>query len=348
MKKILSIILISLTFSQYISTKTYANCDMSCINEEQIDVTKLNKKGTQIFTQTIDNKKVTITRYEQFSKTNLYLEKEIYDAVKELIQKKNSKIDLNVFIHVLDRAMDLLCKTTNAEANALSQITKTIDTQTLNKITEDEQKKAAMRGRDSAVIPSAGATALGTTLGILCKSGFVKVMEGETAKTLLTKVGLSASGTFASIVPLAAGFTVGGLVLYGCGELYNRFYIIPLTEKLQNLLLVRQHIYAIIKDDVINHRWIDGNILITAAPIDTSCTKGYSSFHHIDGVRYNKSQKVINWEFAKSECKFLNADHDDCYQKAKETIECLIQNRDDPSKCKNNPYYHSERYALEL
>ncbi|MFR1179235.1 MAG: hypothetical protein ACLSSW_04930 [Acutalibacteraceae bacterium] len=31
-------------------------------------------------------------------------------------------------------------------------------------------------------------------------------------------------------------------------------------------------------EDVINHRWIDGNVLITAVPIDSSCTKGYARF----------------------------------------------------------------------
>ena len=81
-------------------------------------------------------------------------------------------------------------------------------------------------------------------------------------------------------------------------------------------------------------------MLITAVPTDNSCTKGYARFHNVDGIRYSKSQKAINWEFAQAECQFLNADHDDCYQEAKKTIDCLWANLEDPSKCKNNPYYH--------
>lgn len=349
MRRFVSTIMI-LTVINLMNFTSYASCDMDINYEKFIDFSEVIEGKACSISQEIDNKKVKITRYEQFSKTNLDLEKEIYDAIKELIQKQNGQVDPNVFIHVFDRAIDLLCQTTAAEANALSQIAKMIDTQTLNKLSEEEQKKAAMNGRDSAVSPAIGATAISTALGALSKAGLAKIVGSETAKALLAKVGLSATGTIASIVPVAGGLAVGGLVLYGCSKLYNELYIIPLTNRLQNLLLVRQHIYAIIKDDVINHRWIDGNVLITAAPTDSSCTKGYAHFHHIDGVHYNKSQKAINWEFAKSECKFLNEDQDECYQEAKETIECLWDNQDDPSQCKNNQYYYKNngKYALEL
>lgn len=351
MKKILSTTIMTLMVVNSLNFISYANCNMNINYKNLINFSKLIKDNEiDSVTQTIDDKEITVTSYEQFSKTNLDLEKDIYDAVKELIQKQNSQVNPNVFIHVFDRAMDLLCQTTTAEANALNQVVKMIDNQTLSKLTEDEQKKAAIKGRDSAVLPSAGTATISAALATLSKAGFAKLVESGTAKALLAKVGLSATGTIASIVPIAGGVAVGALVLYGCDKLYNEIFVIPITKKLQNLLLVRQHIYAIIKDDVINHRWIDGNVLITAVPTNTSCTKGYANFHHIDGVRYNKPQKSINWEFAKSECKFLNEDHDECYQKAKETIECLWNNQDDPSQCRNNPYYYkrNEKYALEL
>ena len=68
MKKLLSVLLISLVSIQYMSTNTYANCDMSYIDEEQIDFSKLTKKGSHSITQTIDGKEVMVTRYEQISK----------------------------------------------------------------------------------------------------------------------------------------------------------------------------------------------------------------------------------------------------------------------------------------
>ena len=55
MKKLLSVLLISLISTQCIST-IYADCDMSYIDEEQIDFTKLNKKNVQSITQTIGDK----------------------------------------------------------------------------------------------------------------------------------------------------------------------------------------------------------------------------------------------------------------------------------------------------
>lgn len=148
---------------------------------------------------------------------------------------------------------------------------------------------------------------------------------------------------------MIAGSTIASVgAFFGISKLYNKFYVDPFTQKLENLLWAFQHVYSVVKDDIINHRWMDGNVLITAVPLDSSCTEGYARFHNVDGIRYSKSQKAINWEFAKAECKFLNADHDDCYQKAKETIECLWDNLDDPSKCESNPYYYGNAEKYEL
>ena len=165
MKKLLSVLLISLVPIQYINTNTYANCDMSYIDEEQIDFSKLTKKGSHSITQTVDDKKIKVTSYEQISRVKIDLEKEIADALKKLVKNHNSNIDANVFIHIFDKAMDLLIHTAKTGANALNQIEKMIDDETLNKLNEKEQEEAAVEGRDSAIIPTLGATALGATLG---------------------------------------------------------------------------------------------------------------------------------------------------------------------------------------
>lgn len=126
---------------------------------------------------------------------------------------------------------------------------------------------------------------------------------------------------------------------YLAGFAYN-YYQISQENKVSRLIDVYKNIKRQVYEGIIKHKWIGNNVLITAVPTDSSCLEGYARFHNVDGVRYSKSQKAINWEFAKTECKFLNADHDDCYQEAKKTIDCLWDNLEDPSKCKNNPYYH--------
>lgn len=349
MKKLLSVLLISLVPIQYINTNTYANCDMSYIDEEQIDFSKLIKKGARSITQTVDDKKIKVTSYEQISRVKIDLEKEIADALKKLVKNHNSNIDANVFIHIFDKAMDLLIHTAKTGANALNQIEKMIDDETLNKLNEKEQEEAAVEGRDSAIIPTLGATALGATLGALSKSGISKIVGSKAIQLLLAKAGLGSLGGPVTAMVVIAGSTIASVgAFFGFSSLYNKFHVEPITQKLENLLWAFQHVYCLVRDDIINHRWMDGNVLITAVPLDSSCTEGYARFHNVDGIRYSKSQKAINWEFAKAECKFLNADHDDCYQKAKETIECLWDNLDDPSKCESNPYYYGNAEKYEL
>lgn len=63
-----------------------------------------------------------------------------------------------------------------------------------------------------------------------------------------------------------------------CPSNWRLFYILPMSNKLKNLIDVYKDIYMQVYEDVINHRWIDGNVLITAVPIDSSCTKGYARF----------------------------------------------------------------------
>ena len=350
MKKNLFIIPTIIIIISSIHFVSYADCNMNINYKKLIDFSEvINGDDMDSITQTIDDKEVTITGYEQMSKINMYFEKKISDRIKKLVKNRNSNIDANVFVHVFDKAMDLLIHTTSTGANALKQIEKMIDDETLNKLNEKEQEEAAVEGRDSAIIPTLGATALGATLGALSKSGISKIVGSKAIQLLLAKVGLgSLGGPVTAMVAIAVSTIASVGAFFGVSTLYNKFYVDPFTQKLENLLWAFQHVYSVVKDDIINHRWMDGNVLITAVPLDSSCTEGYARFHNVDGIHFSKSQKAINWEFANAECKFLNADHDDCYQKAKETIECLCDNLDDPSKCESNPYYYGNAEKYEL
>ena len=349
MKKNPVIISIILIIISSINFTSYADCNMNINYKKLIDFSEvINDEDIKSITQTVDDKKIKVTSYEQMSRVKIDLEKEIADALKKLVKNHNSNIDVNVFIHIFDKAMDLLIHTAKTGANALNQIEKMIDDETLTKLNEKEQEEAAVEGRDSAIIPTLGATALGATLGALSKSGIAKIVGSKAFQLLLAKVGLSAVGGPLTAMVVIAGSTIASVgAFFGIIKLYNKLCVDPFTQKLENLLSVFQHVYCLVRDDIINHRWMDGNVLVTAVPLNSSCSEGYARFHNIDGIHFNKSQKAINWEFAKAECKFLNADHDDCYQKAKETIECLWDNIDDPSKCESNPYYYgnAEKYA---
>lgn len=343
MKKLLSVLLISLVSIQYISTNTYANCDMSYIDEEQIDFTKLNKKGTQSFTQTIDDKEIKLTRYEEILKIKHYLDRDINSEVKKLIVIENSKIDSNILTYLLKSAYDLITNTSTAQSFALNEMASKISLDDLNRLSENEKINSAIQGKNQGAIVSAASTAVGIAAG---------VATWEIAKDLAKKgVGILAKVAGVAVsYPVAALTTATGYAALAVGGFaYNQFYVLPISNKLKNLISAYKDIYTQVYEEITNHQWINGNVLITAIPTNSSsCDKGYAHFHYIDGIRYNKSQKAINWDFAKAECKFLNADHDDCYQKAKETIECLWDNLDDPSKCESNPYYYgnSEKYEL--
>lgn len=346
MKKVLSVIVINLTLLQFINVKTYANCDMDYVDNSKIDFTKINQKNIQSFKQTVDDKEITVTRYEQFSKINYYLERDINNEIKRLITIENSKIEPNTLIYLLKSAYDLIAKTSTAQSMALNEIASKVSSNDLDRLSENEKNNAAKQGKNKGTVASTTDLAVSSSVGFgawkiaknLAKKGVGKIKEFA---------GIAVANPAASLITItsigSAAFAIGGFA-------YNQFYILPMSNKLKNLIDVYKDIYMQVYEEVTNHLWIDGNVLITAVPTNTSCTKGYAHFHHIDGVHYNKSQKAINWEFAKSECKFLNEDHDDCYQEAKKTIECLWNNQDDPSQCKNNRYYYKNngKYAFEL
>ena len=318
MKKLLSVLLISLISTQCIST-IYADCDMSYIDEEQIDFTKLNKKNVQSITQTIGDKTVTITKYDKIFNIKSLLNNEIKSNKDKRITIENEKIDPGALYYFLEIARNLI---TNQPTTA-SQTSN----ETVSKISLNDLKRLPEKGESNSI-----------TQGKL-----------QGALMSLTTYGSSIMGTLNTILKISKegfkGFKNLSPFTYICfftslsGFAYNYYQTLQSSDA-SRLITVYKNIKKLVYEEITKHKWIGNNVLITAVPTDSSCFKGYAGFHNVDGVRYSKSQKAINWEFAQAECQFLNADHDDCYQEAKKTIDCLWDNLDDPSKCKNNPYYH--------
>ncbi len=318
MKKLLSVLLISLISTQCIST-IYADCDMSYIDEEQIDFTKLNKKNVQSITQTIGDKTVTITKYDEIFNIKSSLNSEIKDKEKEINRIQNMEINPGALYYFLEIARNLI---TNQPTTA-SQTSN----ETVSKISLNDLKRLPEKGESNSI-----------TQGKL-----------QGALMSLTTYGSSIMGTLNTILKISKegfkGFKNLSPFTYICfftslsGFAYNYYQTLQSSDA-SRLITVYKNIKKLVYEEITKHKWIGNNVLITAVPTDSSCFKGYAGFHNVDGVRYSKSQKAINWEFAQAECQFLNADHDDCYQEAKKTIDCLWDNLDDPSKCKNNPYYH--------
>ncbi|HAU87473.1 MAG TPA: hypothetical protein DCW90_18905 [Lachnospiraceae bacterium] len=343
MKKSSIIILTILIIINSINFVSYADCNMNINYEKLIDFSEIIEGKTKSITQTIGDKEITITRYEEILKIKHYLDRDINSEVKKLIVIENSKIDSNILTYLLKSAYDLITNTSTAQSFALNEMASKISLDDLNRLSENEKINSAIQGKNQGAIVSAASTAVGIAAG---------VATWEIAKDLAKKgVGILAKVAGVAVsYPVAALTTATGYAALAVGGFaYNQFYVLPISNKLKNLISAYKDIYTQVYEEITNHQWINGNVLITAIPTNSSsCDKGYAHFHYIDGIRYNKSQKAINWDFAKAECKFLNADHDDCYQKAKETIECLWDNLDDPSKCESNPYYYgnSEKYEL--
>ena len=295
MKKLLSVLLISLISTQCIST-IYADCDMSYIDEEQIDFTKLNKKNVQSITQTIGDKTVTITKYDEIFNIKSSLNSEIKDKEKEINRIQNMEINPGALYYFLEIARNLI---TNQPTTA-SQTSN----ETVSKISLNDLKRLPEKGESNSI-----------TQGKL-----------QGALMSLTTYGSSIMGTLNTILKISKegfkGFKNLSPFTYICfftslsGFAYNYYQTLQSSDA-SRLITVYKNIKKLVYEEITKHKWIGNNVLITAVPTDSSCFKGYAGFHNVDGVRYSKSQKAINWEFAQAECQFLNADHDDCYQEAK-------------------------------
>lgn len=319
MKKILSIISTIIIIISSINLVSYAHCNMDINYEKLIDFSEIIEGKTKSITQTIGDKEIKIIRYDKIVNIKGSLNSEIKDKEKEINRMQNMEINPGALYYFLEIARNLI---TNQPTTA-SQTSN----ETVSKISLNDLKRLAEKGESNSTTQGKlqGAIATLSAYG----AGFVGLLN---SLVKISKEGLKGLKDPSTLTGICVLSTLGGFA-------YN-LYFISQENKVSRLIDVYKNIKRQVYEGITDHKWIGNNVLITAIPTDNSCTKGYADFHNVDGVRYSKSQKAINWEFAKTECKFLNADHDDCYQEAKKTIDCLWDKLDDPSKCKNNPYYH--------
>ena len=319
MKKILSIISTIIIIISSINLVSYAHCNMDINYEKLIDFSEIIEGKTKSITQTIGDKEIKIIRYDKIVNIKGSLNSEIKDKEKEINRMQNMEINPGALYYFLEIARNLI---TNQPTTA-SQTSN----ETVSKISLNDLKRLPEKGESNSI-----------TQGKL-----------QGALMSLTTYGSSIMGTLNTILKISKegfkGFKNLSPFTYICfftslsGFAYNYYQTLQSSDA-SRLITVYKNIKKLVYEEITKHKWIGNNVLITAVPTDSSCFKGYAGFHNVDGVRYSKSQKAINWEFAQAECQFLNADHDDCYQEAKKTIDCLWDNLEDPSKCKNNPYYH--------
>lgn len=319
MKKILSIISTIIIIISSINLVSYAHCNMDINYEKLIDFSEIIEGKTKSITQTIGDKEIKIIRYDKIVNIKGSLNSEIKDKEKEINRMQNMEINPGALYYFLEIARNLI---TNQPTTA-SQTSN----ETVSKISLNDLKRLAEKGESNSTTQGKlqGAIATLSVYG----AGFVGLLN---SLVKISKEGLKGLKDPSTLTGICVLSTLGGFA-------YN-LYFISQENKVSRLIDVYKNIKRQVYEGITKHKWIGKNVLITAVPIDSSCTKGYARFHNVDGVRYSKSQKAINWEFAQAECQFLNADHDDCYQEAKKTIDCLWDNLEDPSKCKNNPYYH--------
>ena len=320
MKKILSIISTIIIIISSINLVSYADCNMNINYKKLIDFSEvINDDDLKSISQTIDDKEVKIIRYDEIVNIKGFFNSKIKSNEEEINRIQNMEISPGALYYFLEIARNLI---TNQPTTA-SQTSN----ETVSKISLNDLKRLAEKGESNSTTQGKlqGAIATLSVYG----AGFVGLLN---SLVKISKEGLKGLKDPSTLTGICVLSTLGGFA-------YN-LYFISQENKVSRLIDVYKNIKRQVYEGITDHKWIGNNVLITAVPTDSSCLEGYARFHNVDGVRYSKSQKAINWEFAKTECKFLNADHDDCYQEAKKTIDCLWDNLEDPSKCKNNPYYH--------
>ena len=320
MKKILSIISTIIIIISSINLVSYADCNMNINYKKLIDFSEvINDDDLKSISQTIGNKEVTITKYDEIFDIKGSLNSEIKDNERKINRIQNMKINPGALYYFLEIARNLIANNSTTASQTSNETVSKISLNDLKRLAEKGESNSTTQGKLQGALMSLttyGSSIMGTLNTILkiSKEGFKGLKDPSTL-------------TYICVFSSLGGFA------------YN-LYFTSQENKVSRLIDVYKNIKRQVYEGITKHKWIGNNVLITAVPTDSSCLEGYARFHNVDGVRYSKSQKAINWEFAKAECKFLNADHDDCYQEAKKTIDCLWDNLDDPSKCKNNPYYH--------
>lgn len=345
MKKITVTILTILICFQFGNINSYAECDVENLRLIDIDFTE-TVRGQETFKQTVGDKKVTITRFEDFSTINYDLEKNIIDKIKDLVITESSAIDNDLLTYMIKQVYALLSGTSPDMRDELTKIANKVNYNDLKELSEEEKFKAITDGKNKAEKVASTGLAVGTaaTTGLwavakkLAEKGIGKIVESTAAAAGTVSMGVAAVG---AAVLTTTALVVGGIC-------YNYYYVFPLSEKLKNLIEVHKDIFRRVREAVLNHKWIGKNVLVTATPMDPSCRKGYAKFHNVTGVSFSETEKNIAWEFAESECKFLGQDNYDCYNEAFRVINCLQENPGDRSHCGVNLYYTSANDRFNL
>lgn len=169
MKKLLSVLLISLISTQCIST-IYADCDMSYIDEEQIDFTKLNKKNVQSITQTIDDKTVTITKYDKIVKIKGSLNSEIKDNERKINRIQNMKINPGALYYFLEIARNLIANNSTTASQTSNETVSKVSLNELKRLPEKEESNSTTQGKLQGALMSLttyGSSIMGTLNTIL-------------------------------------------------------------------------------------------------------------------------------------------------------------------------------------
>lgn len=346
MKKIIVSILATLICFQFGNINSYAECHMDNLDIDKINFEKLIKSSNQkSIIQTVEDKEVTVTRLEDFSKQNYILERNIINEIKKFVKTENSAIDSDLLTYMIKQVYSILSGTSPDMGDELTKIANKVNYNDLKELSEEEKVKAITDGKNKAekvvstglAIGTAATTVLWAVAKRLAEKGIGKIVESTAVAAGAVSMGVAVG---------AAVLTTTALVLGGfC---YNQFYVLPLSNKLRNLIEVHKDIFRQVRDAVLDHKWIGNNVLVTATPTDSSCMNGYASFHNVAGINFNKPKKAIDWEFAKSECKFLEQDNYDCRKQALSIINCLQENQDDPSRCEENLYYTSANDRFNL
>ncbi|MDQ5983456.1 MAG: hypothetical protein RUMPE_01201 [Eubacteriales bacterium SKADARSKE-1] len=330
MKKLISIILLILTFCQCTSLISYADCILPEINIEEINLEK-TLKNVDWVTQNSDDKTLIIVRFEKIPSLKATLLKFIKDAFTKLIRAENSKIEPAVIEYMGLAMVDIAAGRSGLDSKATQKVLEDAKTyiteENLRNLPVNEKVLAISDGKKSSALATITDTALSFGGAGMTTLGVVKLAGASSALAL----------TGAAVTALLAG----GALVFVAGAAYNKYCIMPISHQASDAVDRYQELYKQVRDAILSHEWIGNNVLLMATSTEAGCTGINYKFGTVKEIKYQKSQDAINWDFARAECLFLGKDHDDCRRAALKVIDCIWENSGKPSLCDANPYFES-------
>lgn len=321
MKKVLSIILAILTICYGSGIASYAMCDMPSVEINKKTLKKVIK-GENGIIQNSRKRKVIIIRFNDIGNLNKELLKKVKQAYSDFVTAQNSKIDPHLLQQTFFHFISILSKLSES-------INQPSFKNTRGMLSEEETRDAIIKGQQKAksvgnllYFGGGAAGAIGGGLG--------GALVGSSLAPALVVVG-TVAGALMGSVALAEGAFVGG------GALYN--HVIARNRIDNTRVTVEQHkdLYLDIQDAVLNYKWIDKNVLAIAVSTVPKCLLSKYKFLKIDGIKYLETQEVINLDFAKLRCVFLEQDNNECLQDSLKMINCLWANLKNPAPCYKIP-----------